>query len=189
MAKMCRVVAGFVLGLSIFPAHAQQFVVDLGLRLELQPPPPYVVGQQFRLRYTIENRSTVFGAFGLIEFIAPIPPNEPIRDRIVPLEITVCDIDDGPFNFIETPFLPRNSITVCEEVFRAVVSTGTPVRLRGRIFNAGVGGFDPNPSNDEDQVELSVLPAPQPRPVPFSPLTYVGMALLLLTAGSWAARR
>ncbi len=162
--------------------------IDLSYRAELVPPPPYRIGQQFKLRMIVTNHSTQFFTYAIVEPIQSIPPNVPPFDLITSSgPITNCDVCLSGQCF-ETPVILPQQTIICEQGLRAESSSRNPVRLRAKVFHPFNIATDPNPSNDQDQVSVEILPEPIVS-VPLSPLSYSLMSLLMLGLGGWALRR
>lgn len=162
--------------------------IDLSYRAELVPPPPYRIGQQFKLRMIVTNHSTQFFTYAIIEPIQSIPPNVPPFDEITSFGgIIVCGVCLSGQCF-ETPIILPKQTIVCEQGLRAENSSRNPVRLRAKVFHPFNIATDPNPSNDQDQVSVEILPEPVVS-VPLSAWSYGFMSFLLLGIGFIAARK
>ena len=162
--------------------------IDLSYRAELVPAPPYRIGQQFKLRKIVTNLSTQFFTYAVIEPIQSIPPNVPPFDEITSFGgTTVCGICLSGQCF-ETPIILPQQTIVCEQGLRAENSSRNPVRLRAKVFHPFNIATDPNPSNDEFQVSIEILPEAIVS-VPLSGWSYGLMSLLMISTGFLAARK
>lgn len=162
--------------------------IDLSYRAELVPLPPYRTGQHFTYRQIVTNNSTLFFTYAIIQPVTPIPPNVLPFDSFSPNgSVSGCGVCLSEV-CLETPIiLPKQSV-VCERGFVAGNSVGNPPRLRARVFHPFNIATDPNPSNNEAQVSLEVLPEPIVS-VPLSRWSYGLMTLLMLGLGGWVVRR
>ena len=162
--------------------------IDLGYRAELVPPPPYRIGQQFKLRMIVTNNSTEYFTYAIIKPIPPIPLNVLPFDGFEPTGGTTgCDICLSEVCF-ETPEIPPQQTAVCESGFIALVSVGNPARQRLKVFHPFNIATDPNPSNDEAQVSVEILPEPVVS-VPLNAWSYGFMSFLLLGIGFTTSRK
>ena len=84
----------------------------------------------------------------------------------------------------ETPEIPPQQTVVCESGFIALVSVRNAARIRAKVFHLFNIATDPNPSNDEDQVSVEILPEPVVS-VPHSLLSYGLLGMLVLAGFGW----
>ena len=176
---------------NVSSVFSQGIPVDLELTITAEPPFPWRIGQEGRVRMNVTNHSKTQGTVALIQLVPAIPPNVPPTDGFEPLgESCMRSAECTVFGLLcsETPPIDPGATVSCDFNLKAVISYGRPGRSRQVVYHEfGFSGFtDPDLSNNTAQIELGILP--NLTQVPLTPSSYALMLILIGVVGVVAAR-